>query len=181
MSGRKKIEIQEDISPNLIPMIDIMFLLLLFFMLGADMGHRELEEVMLPKAWSIKEDKEVVGEKVDRLTINIFHVYPNEVRCAPYAAGRICREGGHWRIGIRGVDHTEPAKLEAMLKEEADLFRATAGDSKSASDRRIMIRADSASPYGHVKDVMNLCAKVGIYQIECGAARPPDKVQQVGG
>jgi biopolymer transport protein ExbD len=26
-----------------------MFLLLLFFMLGADMGQRELEEVMLPR------------------------------------------------------------------------------------------------------------------------------------
>jgi biopolymer transport protein ExbD len=175
MSGRKKIEIQEDISPNLIPMIDIMFLLLLFFMLGADMGHRELEEVMLPKAWSIKEDKEMKGEKLDRLTINIYHRYPNEVQCPAYLSGRICREEGHWRIGIGGKDFSDPPRLETRLKEEADLFRTDANDSRSMSDRRIMIRADAASPYGHVKDVMNLCAKVGIYQIECGAARPGDK------
>jgi biopolymer transport protein ExbD len=180
MSARKRIEIQEDISPNLIPMIDIMFLLLLFFMLGADMGHRELEEVVLPKAWSIKEDKEVKGDKLDRLTINIYHRYSNEVHCPAYAAQRICREGGHWRIGVRGGDYSEPPKLEALLKSEADLFRTDTSDPRSMSDRRIMIRADASSPYGHVKDVMNLCAKVGIYQIECGAARPGDQAH-VGG
>src|SRR6185369_10821925 len=153
----------------------IMFLLLLFFMLGADMGHRELEEVLLPKAWSIKEDKQIEGQKLDRLTINVYHRYPNEVKCPAYAAGRICREEGHWRIGIAGKDFSDPAKLETELKEQADLFRSDPKDSRSMSDRKIMIRADASSPYGHVKDVMNLCAKVGIYQIECGAARPGDK------
>ena len=54
----RKAGASEHVNPNLIPMIDIMFLLLLFFMLGADMGQRELEEVMLPKAASMKEDKE---------------------------------------------------------------------------------------------------------------------------
>src|SRR6185295_4907175 len=94
----RKIEIQEDLSPNLIPMIDIMFLLLLFFMLGADMGHRELADVVLPKATSTKEDKESKGQKIDRLTINVYH---SDVPCTAYAAQRICRESGHWRIGVR--------------------------------------------------------------------------------
>src|SRR5215510_3058419 len=53
---------QVHVNPNLIPMIDIMFLLLLFFMLGADMGHRELETVRLPQAENAtkdtKQDKE---------------------------------------------------------------------------------------------------------------------------
>ena len=39
----KKSKEAQHTNPNLIPMIDIMFLLLLFFMLGADMGQRELE------------------------------------------------------------------------------------------------------------------------------------------
>ena len=46
----KKLQGAEHTNPNLIPMIDIMFLLLLFFMLGADMGHRDLESVRLPKS-----------------------------------------------------------------------------------------------------------------------------------
>ena len=38
-------------------MIDIMFLLLLFFMLGADMGQREKEELILPNADKIKDEE----------------------------------------------------------------------------------------------------------------------------
>ena len=48
--GFKTIKAEEDVSPNLIPMIDIMFLLLLFFMLNADMSQRELEELTPPIA-----------------------------------------------------------------------------------------------------------------------------------
>ena len=68
----RKLQPQELVNPNLIPMIDIMFLLLLFFMLGADMGQRELEEVRLPKAAEVKIDKP--EEKDGRLTINAHQV-----------------------------------------------------------------------------------------------------------
>src|SRR6187455_2261644 len=87
-------------NPNLIPMIDIMFLLLLFFMLGADMGQRELEEVMLPKAMSMKEDKENKEKDKNRLTINVYHRY--EVKCQAYLKGAVCRDDAHWRTGIKG-------------------------------------------------------------------------------
>ena len=175
MSGRRaQAQIQEEVSPNLIPMIDIMFLLLLFFMLGADMGHRELEEVMLPKAQSIKEDKEAKGKVRDRLTVNVYHRYASEIQCAAYSSKkRICREASHWRVGIQGHDVTDPKNLETRLRAEAD--RARDPKNPAVSDRRVMIRADAASPYGRVEDVMRSCATVGIYQIECGAARQSDK------
>ena len=41
---------ESEISPNLVPMIDIMFLLLLFFMLSADMSQHDQEELKLPQA-----------------------------------------------------------------------------------------------------------------------------------
>ena len=71
----KKMAVQEEVAPNLIPMIDIMFLLLLFFMLSADMGQRELEEVTLPKAMSVKEDTATKGKSNQRLTINVYHLH----------------------------------------------------------------------------------------------------------
>src|SRR5881396_3296829 len=100
----KQVVTQESINPNLIPMIDIMFLILLFFMLSADMGHRELEEVRLPKAdeKSVQKDD---GENKDRpLTVNCYHVYENELPCPSYASGNICVDESHSRIGIRGHD-----------------------------------------------------------------------------
>jgi biopolymer transport protein ExbD len=183
MSRLRRQEIQEDVSPNLIPMIDIMFLLLLFFMLGADMGHRELEDVRLPQAKSIKEDKEGKGEHKDRLTINIYHRYAGaEFRCPVYESQKTCREEGHWKIGIRGTDYTgtgsgaarDLSKLEGILKSEADRFR-TDPDNPSLSERRVMVRADALAPYGYVQDVMRQCVRVGIYKIECGAAREAEK------
>src|SRR6187549_1732303 len=103
MHKRKAPPLKEDISPNLIPMIDIMFLLLLFFMLGADMGHRELEDVRLPVAAQATKD---LGK--DRLTINAHHA--DGIVCEPYRANKVCRVDAHWKLAFRGEDCTEPAK-----------------------------------------------------------------------
>jgi biopolymer transport protein ExbD len=167
----RKNEVQEEVAPNLIPMIDIMFLLLLFLMLGAEMGHKELEDVVLPLATAIKEDKDA-DEGKDRLTVNVFHRYANEVQCPTHSANQPCREDRHWRIHIKGNDYTEVDKLKVKLKEESEVFKDQSLKEKD-SERRVMVRADGGAPYGFVQDVMGACATVGIYQIECGAARPP--------
>ena len=81
-------------------------------------------------------------------------------------------------MGIRGGDYTEAAKLAVFLKSEAESYKTD--DPKSrASERRVMIRADGAAPYGFIQDVMGACARVGIYKIECGAARPVEAGERV--
>jgi biopolymer transport protein ExbD len=170
MARKKELNANQEVAPNLIPMVDIMFLLLLFFMLGADMGQRELEKVTLPSAQAIKEDKEVPGQKIDRLTINVYHRYEYEIHCEAFSKQEVCRNDAHWRIGIGGRDYADQEKLTKKLKEEADAYRdETKGP---LSERQVMVRADASSPYGYVQDVMHACAAVGIYKIECGAARP---------
>jgi biopolymer transport protein ExbD len=164
----RKPETEHEVAPNLIPMVDIMFLLLLFFMLGADMGHRELEDVNLPHANSVKEDKD--DDLGDRLTINVYHLYASEIACPAYAANQVCREDSHWRIGVQGRDYTDKTKLLQKLKTEAD--RGRDPSNPKISERKIMIRADAAAPYGRVQEVLNTAAKAGMYKIECGAARP---------
>ena len=144
----------EHVNPNLIPMIDIMFLLLLFFMLGSDMGHRELEDVRLPQATQAIEDR-----GTDRLTINAHH--NDQVSCASNKSSKICRSEGHWKIAFRGEDCTEPAKLASALA------RTDGGPT-----RRVMIRADAGAPFGLPQRAMNVCAKEGIYKVEVGAAMP---------
>src|SRR5687767_321286 len=119
MAKKKELKTSEEVAPNLIPMVDIMFLLLLFFMLGADMGHRELEKVALPTAKSIKEDKEVPGQKIERLTINVYHRYEGEIHCEAFWKEEVCRNDAHWRIGIGGRDYMEQEKLIKRLDEDA--------------------------------------------------------------
>jgi biopolymer transport protein ExbD len=158
----KKSQAAEHVNPNLIPMIDIMFLLLLFFMLGADMGHRELEDVRLPKATQAKKENPTGGD--NRLTINAHH--RDDLRCSTYEGQRVCRLDNHWKIAFRGKDCTEPAVLATALE------KSTPAEAGLLSERRVMIRADAGAPFGLAQRAMNVCASKGIYKIEVGAAVP---------
>lgn len=157
----------EHVNPNLIPMIDIMFLLLLFFMLGADMGQRELEDVRLPKAAEAKVDPK--NTQNDRLTINAHH---SSAACDAYAHQKVCRDSGHWKLAIKGHDCTEPAALASALQKETSASRHTDPQGRSIADRRVMIRSDASAPYGLAQRAMNICAEQGIYKVEVGASKP---------
>ena len=178
--SKEKIKIAEDVAPNLVPMIDIMFLLLLFFMLSADMGQRELEEVKLPEALSIKEDKESTTPEqgAGRLMINVYHRYSSDVTCEVYNKAMkiddpsrkpVCREDNHWRVGIKGRDYSKIEELEKRLDQEAKPERK---DPKNpmVSERKVMIRADQSALYEYVQKVIEACALSGLYKIEIGAA-----------
>jgi biopolymer transport protein ExbD len=160
---KSKLSVQEEIAPNLIPMVDIMFLLLLFFMLSADMGQRQLEDVKLPGAKSVKIDDEVN----DRLTINVFHA--QGLVCPTYSGKKVCREDRHWRTHVAGNEFRDNAALTGYLKTHAPREK---GDTK-ISERKVMIRVDSGAPYGLAQRAMNACAESGLYKIEVGAALPP--------
>ena len=172
----KRVSIQEDITPNLIPMIDIMFLLLLFLMIASDMGQRELEDVRLPQADVVKEDRpDTDSKEADRLTINIYHLLGQQLACKVYDDNGICREERHWRMGIKGTDYTDMDKLLAVLDKEAAIGRKGDPKNPKISERKVMIRADGSAPYGLPQKAMNVCAKAGMYKIDVGAAQPTDE------
>ena len=175
------------VAPNLVPMVDVIFLMLLFLMVGADMGQRELEEVKLPIATSVKpekptDDADEIGSK--RLTLNVYHDIPgasNNVKCPDYEVNYLCSNPDHWSIGIKGTDYREgnEAELKARLEAEVQTDREKrgqpppeAGKPKPPSELRVMIRADQAALYKFVQRAMNACGDVGIYKIEIGAASP---------
>ncbi|MBV8878672.1 MAG: biopolymer transporter ExbD [Planctomycetaceae bacterium] len=162
---KKLPQIQETLAPNLIPMIDIMFLLLLFFMLGADMGHRELEDVVLPKA-----DQATKDEKEERLTINAHH--RTGISCPAYERRETCRAENHWAIAIKGRDCSDRETLASVIQTETAASRHVVPGGQSISDRKVMIRADGAAPYALAQRAMNVCAEQGIYRVEVGAAVP---------
>ncbi len=167
-------QVEENVGCNLIPMIDIMFLMLLFFMLSADMGQRDLEEVVLPAADMVKDDPNL-REAQERTTVNVHHQAPPNTVCAVTEALGVCRDDSHWFIAIRGKDYTMDT-IGLQLQVEASLNLEPAPDAtsgKQLSARKVMIRADQAAPYGYVQRVIEGCGLAGIYKIEVGAAKPP--------
>src|SRR4029077_5262378 len=98
MSGRfKPPDVEESVACNLIPMVDIMFLLLLFFMLGADMTQREKADLVLPTASEIKGNEKVKSPEPQTI-VNIQH---GPMTCALHKSGGYCREKDHWEVVIR--------------------------------------------------------------------------------
>jgi biopolymer transport protein ExbD len=178
MARRKAPAIKEDVQCNLIPMVDIMFLLLLFFILGADMSQREQADLVLPTASEIKEDKPVKNPE-PATTVNIQHRQDSSsFNCPINAGGGYCRADDHWTVVIRGREVPlsglkEQLKVEADENLEPDIDPA-AGVRLSA--RKVIIRADKAAPYGMVNKVIENCSLSGIYKVEVGAAVPaPEK------
>jgi biopolymer transport protein ExbD len=166
-NGKKKKgrgpQVEENVTPNLIPMVDIMFLLLLFLMLGSDMSQREFEDVILPVADAVKEDKE--SDKGGVTTVNVYHRYDGN--CRAYKGGGICTDRTHWSIGVRGSDYS-PKSIATLIKQEADLNRDPRNP--TLSERKVMIRADQSALYEYVQKVIEACALAGLYKIEIGAA-----------
>ena len=174
MHKRKNPQLKEDISPNLIPMIDIMFLLLLFFMLGADMGKREHEEIVLPLADKVKEDDNKRSADPES-TINIHH--DSNITCSVHDNKGVCREADHWKWAIAGIQYNTE-ELARELKVLAELEPEAPADGKSGkmlSKRKVLIRADRTAPYGNVQKAIELCGVAGIYKIQVGAAKPTAK------
>ena len=168
---------EENVACNLIPMIDIMFLLLLFFMLGADMSQRELEEVVLPKADQVAQEAKTKKEgEGGRTTVNVFHQHSNgpAASCPAFSAGQVCRDMSHWMIAIRSNYFTLDTIKKAM-EDEGQLDIEEVKDGKTISKREVMIRADENAPYGYIQRVIEACAAGGIYKIAVGAAKPEPK------
>lgn len=175
MHKRKVASVQDPVSPNLIPMIDIMFLLLLFFMLGADMAARETAEMLLPDADKAKEIDPNRSEADPESIINVHHEPDNHAACPVYDNGGICREKSHWKWMISGKEYTKET-IGEKLKDLADDSPEPAPDpiaKKVLSRRKVMVRADRAAPYGDVQKVIELCGSVGLYKVAVVGALPP--------
>lgn len=174
MARRKVPTVKEDVQCNLIPMVDIMFLLLLFFMLGADMTQREQAELVLPTASEIKEADDVKTTD-PTTTVNIQHrPDSSSFSCPLNAQNGFCRDAEHWIVVIRGLEVPRET-LKAQLQEEADESLEPDVDpiaGKRLSARKVIIRADRAAPYGDINKIIEVCSAVGIYKIEVGAAVP---------
>ena len=123
---------QEDDSPDLTPMIDVVFLLIVFFMTVAVIITSDKVEVDLPIA-----EEAIVPEEVnDRATFTID-------------------ETGKLYAGPVLIDEVQFAEI--VSERVAD-----------TPDFKVYLRADANTPHRFVRDVMNLSAENGAFNIVFG-------------
>lgn len=129
----------EDLEMNLTPMIDVVFLLISFFMVVGVIVSNEVTALYLPSA-KVPPDQTADPE---RFILNIT------------------REG---YIIYRG-DRCDPDTLKKYLAAEA---RKSIPKGSKFSDRKILIRADQDAVYDFVQIVMIKCSEVGILNLQFG-------------
>lgn len=139
---------QPNAAIDLTPMIDVTFLLVIFFLCVTEMGRMELEQLCLPQARSALEEG---PSPTNRQVVNVTYRQVGVVEEA--------------RVLIRRRCFDRPGDLEAHLQAVCQRS-ATRGEAPVS----VKIRADSRVPYDVVRKVMASCAKAGIRRISIGAA-----------
>ena len=157
---QRKAILSADLQMNMTPMIDIVFQLIIFFMIVIDLSQKDLEDLVLPMSKMAMDDEPEQG----RLYVNIN------------------RKGEY--IMTRATLSLED--LERELKVRVDMPRPEGKpvrDKDGLAERAILIRADQASEFKHVQKVMYLCGKEGlkIWKVELAAGQAKqddDEAQQ---
>jgi biopolymer transport protein ExbD len=136
----------EQTKMDLTPMIDVVFQLLIFFVLVTEMAAAELEVLTLPSA-----DQAVPDQNPDRKRMILNVNKKGEI---------VCRK--------KVLNQKE---LHEMLKLEASIGPRDPTN-KALSARAVLIRGDIQAEYKHIQMIMQECAKVGIWKLELAATAP---------
>ena len=150
----------DEAKPNLTPMIDMTFLLVVFFMITIDLSQKEYVALELPYARVGVEDKK--GE-IDRLTINLL------------PSGDIVFKGKEWKLAT-GLPEQQ---VEALSQLRDVLRKLTSDPSLREEDRSsrvpVMIHGDRNARWQYVQWIMMVCAEpsIGVYKIQFAVRRPP--------
>jgi biopolymer transport protein ExbD len=145
---------EEKVVPELLPLLDILFTLLLFLLMGGQFGPREEEELRPPQGDRLDDCTKSLPR--NPATVNVYH--RPEVDCGRYRSGQPCPEElDHWRVSVRGRDCTGTNALCRAIRPSG----------------RVVLRADAAAPYGLVQHALRACAAEGIRSIRVSARRAP--------
>ena len=189
--ARRRAKIDEGESEiNMTPMIDVVFNLIIFFMVITDMTQQELEYLILPKADLAQEDP---GEDKDRLIVNI--VDPNaedsKDRVDPnlppiFFKGRQVRDFEDLRRRLRiAADPLVYPEKEKPDGTKLDPVGKLNGKPVWPSSRALLVRCDQGQMFGWVQAIMQICTFMPgrplqkelqesplIYKIEIAVAEP---------
>ena len=134
-------------KPNMTSMIDVVFLLIVFFLLVMDLSQRDLERLELP----LSRYADVERTRERPVMVNVDH------------DGRTTIRGEE----LRGANLDRALALEARgMRQAWDAERGAA-----LPDDPLRIRADANAPMEAVEDVMRSSVEQSIWKLDLGARR----------
>jgi len=140
---------------NMTPMIDVVFNLIIFFMIVVDLTQQELEDITLPRASECLEDKPEKDEK--RKIVNIDWDGKIIVKRAEMNLAELENNLARWR------------NIPGMLDEQG------------FCDQPILIRTDRGTEMKYCQKIMQICGKetLKIWKIQLACAKDAPGYQPV--
>ena len=135
----------QDAKMNMTPMIDVVFLLIIFFMVVTELVKLDIEPVTLPFASKAKEDSDPPN---DRIIVN---------------------------VKAKGVDHgtiwvnhklLSPAEFQIKLRDQAIRSGNDAEDRPKVS---VKIRGDKDVEWKYIQNIMVACMRERVLRVSFGA------------
>jgi biopolymer transport protein ExbD len=158
--ARKRVqEVDEPISFNMTPMIDIVFQLIIFFLLVNDMARAQLEELTLPKA------SKAIKEKLEDPQTMVLNVLPDGT--IKYNQKTIFRP-----------NHQNPEEAKTKKLEDIFEFRRASQQYQEGGDVNyvkypVLIRADRRSPFQYIQLLLMIATKHGgVTKVQLAAKMP---------
>lgn len=153
MSVMQEIADQGEQKADLTPMIDMVFQLIIFFVIVNDFSSTQIEPVYLPKALHASTDPDLVKDR--SVIVNVLKDGTIRINRETYGGEGIEEKVLHDHMQIE-------AELAGMEPNPSD-------PNKMVSKLRVLIRADSDATYEHVQKVFKACAKNGIWKTQIAA------------
>lgn len=132
-----------DVGLKMTSMIDVVFLLIIFFMCVTEMSKQETESMTLPQAQKGREDTRPTGAS-DRMIVNVM-------------------KDGTYRVMYRTYSRDELKNL--MMRRAVEKT-----DAQGLSLLAVKIRCDAYCPYKYAQQVMMMCMNAKIWQVSFGVA-----------
>lgn len=156
-----------DLDVNLTPMIDVVFNLIIFFMVITDMTQQDLEYLYLPKAEQATEDD---GEETDRIIVNVINFnHPNNA--ARVRAGDLnpnlppIMMGGKqfqtldaFRRKLRQISNPVKFPLKKLGDKDINPVGNYQGKPIWPSEKPLLVRCDSQQVFGWIQVIMQYCS-----------------------
>jgi len=127
---------RESLGFNMTPMIDVVFLLIIFFLVSSHLARQETQlEVDLPDAASARPARE---DDVRRIVVNV-----------------LAEPGLEARIQVGG-EVMDDLRLDELIRHEG----------QSAAGRlEVRIRTDRRVPYAVIEPILLACARAGVWNV----------------
>ena len=151
---------QQHVAIDMTPMIDCVFLLMIFFALIIDLSQQNLEDLVLPRAvYRVLDDQPPKNRPVVNVLQNGSVVYRQRVVYDPAVHGKDYRPIKELLLAIRREGLANKAGRENKL---------VGGRPVPLMDVPILIRADKWTEWHYVGEIMKQCCQpdIAFWQVE---------------